>query len=216
MAAVFVLGAAASAGYFAFSTRPAPATVQASPPPPTTPAQPIPPIIVQLVQPAATGALPMTGAVVTPAGVAAAALSGAGATGAGATGADSPDAWVLVGPPEQAAVTLLRQVEIPAAPQALTQSPETKPVKAEPKPTKAGSAAASSGVKIDLNTATQAQLESLPLVGPSMAKRIIEYRAANGPFKSVADLDKVKGIGEKTLAKLMPLVTVGDAGAGSR
>jgi competence protein ComEA len=154
----------------------------------------------------------MTGAVVTPAGVAAAALSGAGATGA-----DSPDAWVLVGPPEPAAVTLLRQVEIPAAPQALTQSPETKPVKAEPKPTKAGSAAASSGVKIDLNTATQAQLESLPLVGPSMAKRIIEYRAANGPFKSVADLDNVKGIGEKTLAKLMPLVTVGDAGgAGSR
>ena len=71
-------------------------------------------------------------------------------------------------------------------------------------------------MKIDLNTATQAQLESLPLVGPSMAKRIIEYRAANGPFKSVADLDKVKGIGEKTLAKLMPLVTVGDAGAGSR
>ncbi len=41
-----------------------------------------------------------------------------------------------------------------------------------------------------------------------MAQRIIDYRVGHGPFRTVADLDKVKGIGPKTLEKLLPLVTV--------
>ncbi|MCX5691068.1 MAG: helix-hairpin-helix domain-containing protein [Planctomycetota bacterium] len=188
MAAVFVLGAAASAGYFAFSTRAGPATVQATPPPT------IPPIIVQLVQPPAAGA-PATGAPATGGGVAGAIVTptpgpdaGSHVLGVGSAGSATPDAWVLVGPPEPVAAALLRQVEVPAAPQALTQTPQVvpptgaKPTKGEARPTKSQSPPALSGVKIDLNTATQAQLESLPLVGPSMAKRIIEYRAANGPY----------------------------------
>ncbi len=59
--------------------------------------------------------------------------------------------------------------------------------------------------KIKLSTATQAELESLPGIGPSKAKAIIDYRETH-PFKSVNDLDKVKGIGPKTLEKLKPLI----------
>lgn len=62
--------------------------------------------------------------------------------------------------------------------------------------------------KINVNTASEAELQLLPDVGPKMAKAIADYRKANGPFKSIADLDKVKGIGERTLKRLAPLVTV--------
>lgn len=58
--------------------------------------------------------------------------------------------------------------------------------------------------KIDLNTATQQQLEDLPGIGPSLAKKLIEAR----PFKSVEDLSKVKGMGSKA-EKLKALVSVG-------
>lgn len=61
---------------------------------------------------------------------------------------------------------------------------------------------------VDLNTATQAQLEVLPGIGPKMAERILAYRAENGGFKSVDDLDEVKGIGEKLMETLKPLVKV--------
>ncbi len=61
---------------------------------------------------------------------------------------------------------------------------------------------------VDLNKATQAELEVLPGVGPKMAERILAYRAENGGFKSVDQLDDVKGIGEKRMATLKPLVKV--------
>jgi competence ComEA-like helix-hairpin-helix protein len=61
---------------------------------------------------------------------------------------------------------------------------------------------------INLNTATAAELELLPSVGPAVAQRIIEHRAAHGPFKRVEDLDNVKGIGPRTLDKLRDLVAV--------
>ena len=61
---------------------------------------------------------------------------------------------------------------------------------------------------VDLNKATQAELEVLPGVGPKMAERIIAYRAENGGFKSVDELDDVKGIGEKRMTTLKELVKV--------
>ncbi len=61
---------------------------------------------------------------------------------------------------------------------------------------------------VNINTATQAQLETLPDIGPSKAQAIIEYRKANGSFKSVDELKKVKGIGDKTLAKLKSQVSL--------
>jgi comEA protein len=61
---------------------------------------------------------------------------------------------------------------------------------------------------VNLNTASSAELQGLPGVGPSMAGRILEYRQKNGGFKKIEDLMNVKGIGEKSFLKLKPLVTV--------
>lgn len=61
---------------------------------------------------------------------------------------------------------------------------------------------------LNLNTATQAQLESLPGVGPVTAQRIVAWRDANGGFTRVEELQEVDGIGPKTYAQLAPLVHV--------
>jgi competence protein ComEA len=57
---------------------------------------------------------------------------------------------------------------------------------------------------VNINTADKATLTLLPGVGPVTAEAILAYRQANGDFKSIDDLTKVKGIGEKSLAKLKP------------
>jgi len=67
---------------------------------------------------------------------------------------------------------------------------------------------ASASAPINLNTATVAQLETLPGIGKSTAERILEYRQKNGSFKKVEDLMNVRGVGEKSFLKLKPLVTV--------
>ncbi len=62
--------------------------------------------------------------------------------------------------------------------------------------------------KVNVNKAGAAELMALPGIGEATAAAILEYRKANGPFKSVNDLMQVKGIGEKKLAALRDLVTV--------
>ena len=64
----------------------------------------------------------------------------------------------------------------------------------------------SGGQLVYINSATQAELVSLPNVGPAVAERIIEYREQVSPFASLADLDEVPGIGEATLEKLADLI----------
>ncbi len=66
---------------------------------------------------------------------------------------------------------------------------------------------------IDINTATVGQLEGLKGIGPKKAAEIVKYREANGPFKSVEDLGKVSGIGEKTLTTNKDMLMVGGAAA---
>jgi len=62
--------------------------------------------------------------------------------------------------------------------------------------------------KLNLNSATDEQLQMLPGVGPSKAERIVAWRQKNGGFKRVADLRKVKGFGFKTLKKLEPYLDI--------
>ena len=69
-------------------------------------------------------------------------------------------------------------------------------------------APAETGGLININTATKAQLETLPGIGSTLAQRIIDYRSTNGPFASVGALIHVSGIGEKKLEAIWNLVTV--------
>lgn len=67
--------------------------------------------------------------------------------------------------------------------------------------------AGGSGARVDLNTATLAELDALPGVGPVTARRILDWRAAHGRFSSVDQLREVDGIGEARFAQLRDLVT---------
>ncbi len=55
---------------------------------------------------------------------------------------------------------------------------------------------------VDINTATQSELEAVKGIGPAKAKAILEHRQKNGPFKGVDDLASVKGFGKASVAKL--------------
>jgi len=61
---------------------------------------------------------------------------------------------------------------------------------------------------IDLNTADESALLALPGIGPARARAILDYRAAHGPFRSVSQLMRIRGIGRSLLQQLRPLVTL--------
>ena len=67
--------------------------------------------------------------------------------------------------------------------------------------------AAETNALLDLNTADQAALETLPGIGEALAQRILAYRETHGPFSSVDELQAVDGIGPGILARLRPYVT---------
>lgn len=64
---------------------------------------------------------------------------------------------------------------------------------------------------VDINTATQSELEAVKGIGPAKAKAIVGYREKNGPFKSIDSLAEVKGFGKASVAKLKGELTVGAA-----
>jgi competence ComEA-like helix-hairpin-helix protein len=97
------------------------------------------------------------------------------------------------------------------APKGRGVSPREAPVKPAPVPATAkkprkssGKAALPAPRSININTATQAQLELLPGIGPSLASRIISHRNEHGAFATVDALDDVKGIGPKKLEDIAP------------
>src|SRR5262245_23717923 len=61
---------------------------------------------------------------------------------------------------------------------------------------------------VDINKATAADLTKVPGIGPSLAKRIVDFRDKNGAFTKVEDLVKVQGIGEKSLQRFAPYLTI--------
>ncbi len=61
---------------------------------------------------------------------------------------------------------------------------------------------------LDLNRATRADLQLLPRIGPTLASRIVEDRETRGCFDDPSELTRVRGIGEATLERLAPLLTV--------
>ena len=102
-------------------------------------------------------------------------------------------------PPE----TMPPEETVPSRSGAVTSE---KPRETTPKSTKPAEKKVS--YPVNINTASRRELEALPGIGEVLAQRIIDYRNANGPFHSVDDLVKVKGIGEKTLEKIKPYATV--------
>ena len=66
----------------------------------------------------------------------------------------------------------------------------------------------SPGGKVNLNTATLAELDTLPGIGPAIAQRIIDYRTQNCDFKTIDDLKKVRGIGDALLSQIKDSITV--------
>ena len=78
-------------------------------------------------------------------------------------------------------------------------------------PPTAPKAAASEARPVDINTAGSAELEAVPGIGKSLSQRIVAFREKNGAFQSVDDLLKVQGIGEKSIQKLRPYLTVAKA-----
>jgi competence ComEA-like helix-hairpin-helix protein len=70
-------------------------------------------------------------------------------------------------------------------------------------------------VRMNLNTASEQQLQRLPRIGPKMAERIVAYREEHGPFARPSHVVRVRGIGPKTFEQLAPYLFVDEADAGS-
>jgi len=95
-----------------------------------------------------------------------------------------------------------RQVIVPA------RAPPAGAAGAAAPSTAGASAGVAPGQPLNLNTATVDQLDELDGIGPQTAEKIVAYREQHGGFRSVSELDRVPGIGEKRLAALQDLVRV--------
>ncbi len=117
---------------------------------------------------------------------------------------------------DPASLNLAAMLEDGAQVIALSQLPATQPTLQPTAATRSESIALPTriqsptpkGQKININTATQEELESLPMIGPALAKQIIAYRTAHGPFKKIEDIVDVPGIGPKTFEVIKDLITV--------
>ncbi|HVE51588.1 MAG TPA: helix-hairpin-helix domain-containing protein [Casimicrobiaceae bacterium] len=68
---------------------------------------------------------------------------------------------------------------------------------------------AAAAAAVNLNTATKDELVALPGIGPAKAQAIVDYRNQHGPFKSIDEIRKVKGIGEKLFVQIKPELHLG-------
>ncbi len=108
-------------------------------------------------------------------------------------------------------VVVIQEILVTAPPETTAPAPPpTKPVQVSssetPKATKPKEPEVT--FPVNINTASLRELDALPGIGEVLGQRIIDYRKAHGPFTSIDQLLNIKGIGEKTLAKLKPYVTL--------
>jgi competence protein ComEA len=82
------------------------------------------------------------------------------------------------------------------------EAPPQAAPQGSPAPAGDPNASSTGGDRINVNTATAEQLQSLPKIGPVLAERIIDHRTKNGPYRSLADLGKVKGCGPVVLKSI--------------
>ena len=176
--AVILLLTIALVGALLLASRPQPTTITILPPPTPTP---VPPTATPApLQVYVTGAVAKPGQVVTlpPDSRVEAAVLAAGGLSDKADGARINLARALRDG---------EHIHVPAVGEAAAAAPAESSVAAS---------------KVRVNSATQAELETLPGVGPVTAERIIAYRLAQGRFATLEDLDAVKGIGPASLEKL--------------
>ena len=113
------------------------------------------------------------------------------------------DRWRRAHPELSDRLEALDRAPLPASPPASTRPPRpTRPV--------AGPPQESGTTPLDLNRASQDDLERLPGIGPGLAARIVDSRTRR-TFESIDDLRRVRGIGDRTLSRLRPLLAVGPA-----
>jgi len=92
----------------------------------------------------------------------------------------------------------------PATPEVPSTPPSQRHVRAFSRP--------STPLTLDVNRATEGDLERLPGIGPVLARRIVEYRESQGAFQDIEQLRRVKGIGKKTFERIRAFVAVLPAG----
>lgn len=107
-----------------------------------------------------------------------------------------------------AAAVVVTERGAPEQKAALISPKETKTAE-QTKAVESPSEAAEESGPVDINTASEEELETLPGIGPKLAGRIVAYREENGPFTTAEELCEVSGIGEKLLEKIRAQIVVG-------
>jgi competence protein ComEA len=101
------------------------------------------------------------------------------------------------------------QIIVPSRQAVATPPPMTTFAGSGATATSAPPSAPSAPTAINVNTATAVELETLPGIGPALAGRIIAYRQANGPLRSVDELEVIEGISQRMVDEMRHLLTVG-------
>ena len=114
----------------------------------------------------------------------------------------------------RAATTTAKPTSTPSGTVSAVATPTTSAPPPSAKATTIGTArttpsAIGTTAKLNINTASIDELEALPAIGPTIAQRIIDDRTANGPYKQIEDLARVRGISARTVNELRDRITVG-------
>jgi competence protein ComEA len=187
-------------GALLVSRQPQPAVFQLQPPPATN--TPAPTATLAPIQIDVAGAVRAPGVYALPAG----ARAGDAIAAAGGLAANADPALVNLARRLEDGEKLIAPTLAPPRPAGSTVA---APATSEGSVTRSGGLDGGESGLIDINAANTDELEALPAIGPVTAQAIVDYRTANGPFRSIEALVDVKGIGPATLDKIRDLITAG-------